>query len=864
MEERLLVKDTPVDYFNLTSDLLCVISHTGRFLSVNSAWEKKLGWKKEDLIDKEVQDYVHEIDVDAFKQFLKVSHRQGMFNIVIRMLSKNNNYISLKLECEIQNTNFLLRCMILNHERLLNLQGIGHSQQLEQVYEGILQTSIVAITDVNGNITFANNNFSKISQYSFAELFGKNHRILKSGVHSDSFYKEMWNTISKGNFWHGEVCNRAKDGSLYWVDTKILPIKSVEGAITSYFSIRFEITDRKRYAENEENQRIEISELIQQASIGIIKINKDKSVPLINKRACDILSISKDEMNHLTLDCLFAKLPLGYTPSTPAIFAGKLPSHHSEMTISSKNQEFYIKNTIFPIHNKTGEITSVVVLMDDISEHRKSENELRKRDALLQGILDHSSSVIYIKNTEGKYILVNHEFEQLTGFAKDFILNKTDFDLFPERYAEKINQNDSDVIMIGRPLNYEDTYPHLEGDKYLFSSKFPIFDNNNKVSGVCSIGYNFSDQKKLYDQLTMMNLRFEMALEAGSFSIWELNFKTQKMILTTPCYKLFGLEQNKFDGSFDSFCLRIHPDDASEFKKQVFNYNEKSLLIEFRILINDDVRIIQSYVKASKRGDGSESYSVGISRDITEVRLHEIQFVQSSKLSTLGEMSAGIAHEINNPLAIISGKVQQMINIIEEPEFKRDLLLKYAQNIEKSSHRISKIVNGLLTYSRDGSKDNFVKISLAEIVSETIEFCQTRFKNHSVELRIKEISQDFNLECRGTQISQVILNLLNNAHDAILNLKEKWVEISVIDSGNTYEIRIRDSGSGIPKSVRDKIMQPFFTTKEVGKGTGLGLSISQGIVKEHGGKLFIDDKDDHTCFVIELPKLHSTQTRGDK
>jgi C4-dicarboxylate-specific signal transduction histidine kinase len=137
-----------------------------------------------------------------------------------------------------------------------------------------------------------------------------------------------------------------------------------------------------------------------------------------------------------------------------------------------------------------------------------------------------------------------------------------------------------------------------------------------------------------------------------------------------------------------------------------------------------------------------------------------------------------------------------------------------------------------------------------------VSFCLSRFKNHGTELLIDEIPENLSIECQSTQISQVLLNLLNNAFDAVQGLDSKSVRITIRDLGDRAEIRVADSGPGIPPEIAKKILEPFFTTKEVGKGTGLGLSISLGIVKSHAGTLILDSTKSHTEFVVTLPKRH--------
>ena len=133
-------------------------------------------------------------------------------------------------------------------------------------------------------------------------------------------------------------------------------------------------------------------------------------------------------------------------------------------------------------------------------------------------------------------------------------------------------------------------------------------------------------------------------------------------------------------------------------------------------------------------------------------------------------------------------------------------------------------------------------------------FCMERLRQNSVELRVPPVEKSLRIDCRPTEISQVLLNLLNNAVDAVQPLAEKWVELKVRNAGNEIEISVTDSGAGIPEKIRDKMGQPFFTTKVVGHGTGLGLSISKGIVEAHGGRLSLDAECEHTRFVVMLPK----------
>lgn len=243
-----------------------------------------------------------------------------------------------------------------------------------------------------------------------------------------------------------------------------------------------------------------------------------------------------------------------------------------------------------------------------------------------------------------------------------------------------------------------------------------------------------------------------------------------------------------------------------------------------------------------------------------EVDLARAQAFASSKLATLGEMAGGIAHEINNPLTIINSYNKKLRQMVETEIFDRDKFIKMHDIISKTIIRITKIINGLRVISRDSSHEERDFCKLADIVNDTLDLCRERFKNSGIEIQIdleEEIYQTV-INCYRVQLSQVFVNLLLNAFDAVERLPSPWVKITCASKDDKLEICFIDSGDGIPEDIRDKILNPFFTTKEIGKGTGLGLSLSNSVIKNHGGEFKIDSESKHTCFVVTLPIDPST------
>ncbi len=356
--------------------------------------------------------------------------------------------------------------------------------------------------------------------------------------------------------------------------------------------------------------------------------------------------------------------------------------------------------------------------------------------------------------------------------------------------------------------------------------------------------------------------RLDQAIRSLKFGIWDWDLKKNVLIWDEYMYDLYEIPKGEFSGAYEAFEKTLYPDDVGRVQNELSEAIRlrKDFKAEFRVVTPGGiVKRIAASARCTFAPDGSVERLVGANWDVTEVREKEIQMLHISKMSSLGEMSAGIAHEINNPLAIILGKAQHLKLMLGKDRPALDAVLKGVEVIEQTSNRIARIVKGLQIFSRDGNRDSYERKGIQDILEDTVSFCHSRFRSYGTELRIDPVPAGLMIECQSTQISQVILNLLNNAFDAVQELEEKWVRVSVQDIGERVEIRVSDSGKGIPADVAKKILEPFFTTKEVGKGTGLGLSISLGIVKSHQGDFQLDRTQPNTTFVVTLPKRHGHQ-----
>ena len=275
-----------------------------------------------------------------------------------------------------------------------------------------------------------------------------------------------------------------------------------------------------------------------------------------------------------------------------------------------------------------------------------------------------------------------------------------------------------------------------------------------------------------------------------------------------------------------------------------------------------DVECNSSLVKDN---EGNPIAGVSIIRDITARKKMEKQLLQSEKLSSLGELAGGVAHNFNNILAIILGRTQLLKGIVELPPGKQGKrksmndLKKSLEIIEKASFDGADTVRRIHEFSRKKDDEkNITEVDLNEIIEHTLEFTKVRWNNEAgakgIKINIqKELSLISPIEGSGSELREVFINIMNNAIDAMP--KGGQISIKTFVDNSHVVVLVKDSGIGIPKDVRDRIFDPFFTTKGV-QSTGLGMSASYGIINRHRGTITVDSVEGQgTTFFIKFPKL---------
>jgi two-component system, NtrC family, sensor kinase len=365
------------------------------------------------------------------------------------------------------------------------------------------------------------------------------------------------------------------------------------------------------------------------------------------------------------------------------------------------------------------------------------------------------------------------------------------------------------------------------------------------------------EQSKRAKELSRLKEFNENIIESINVGVMVVNLHGRITNWNGALEQIYGLKREQVIGHritevFQSEMLRALRDlmERSEWQQ-----GDPVNVYKFRARSADDRDLTLNISLAALQSKTAEvEGSLVAIEDVTERVSLEEQLQQSDKLSSIGLLAAGVAHEVNTPLAGISSYSQMLMQQIPDSDPRHQLLEK----IHRQTSRASSIVNNLLNFSRV-SEARYAPVDLNRVLDDTIQLLESQLRNTEIEI-VRHYADGLPLApCDAPKLQQVLMNLILNARDAMP--RGGKLEISTGADEDSVVISVRDSGLGIAPEHLSKIYDPFFTTKQIGKGTGLGLAVSYGIIRDHGGHINVESKlGEGTRFQITLPLAATRQT----
>ncbi len=475
---------------------------------------------------------------------------------------------------------------------------------------------------------------------------------------------------------------------------------------------------------------------------------------------------------------------------------------------------------------------------------KQVEKKLKQERDFLDTILNSVGSEIIIIDSERTISLANNSFLKKRGLNLDDIIGKKCYDLtFGKDFCLKDGGCPVAESFEGKATRDIIEVPTESGIRYINISSYPIYDLDGKINKIVEIQEDITGEVLKEKQIQQINSLLENIISRMSEGllfvnvnkeIIKMNDKAKKIIDKAGSFresKLFYIDDISIDEIFNSI--------ADSKKENTYT----------KIFTLDD-----NYYKlsASPLIFNNQECVIITFNDITSELKTQEELIQSAKLVSIGELAANIAHEINNPITGIIGYAELLT-------FYKDLVpkkvLDVVDKIQRESFRVKNIIENLLKFSRKQQIMDMSYTDISSTLKEVSFLISASFEENNIHLEI-DIEDNLPLVyCNSGLIQQVVLNLLQNAFDAITSGgkgNKVKLEAKKIDDNNVV-LTVSDNGHGIPENIKDKIFQPFFTTKSQGKGTGLGLSLVHRIIQMHKGTISFETSKNGTTFKIQLP-----------
>jgi PAS domain S-box-containing protein len=509
------------------------------------------------------------------------------------------------------------------------------------------------------------------------------------------------------------------------------------------------------------------------------------------------------------------------------------------------------------VHQADGSVVAVVT-MSDITDRKLAEETVSK----LASIVESSHDAIIGKDLNGIITSWNQGAQKLYGFSAEEVLGRSTAILAPAELSGEIKAILERLRRGDRIEDFETERITKKGKRISVSLTIsPIRGKSGEVQGWSTIARDVTERNRLEEARRASELRYRRLFESAKDGILILDADTGQIVDANPyIMKAMGYAYEELIGK-ELWEIGFFQD-VSEAKEAFAELQDNGyvryedlpletragLTIEVEVVANvysvGDSKVIQCNIRdvtEHKRGERAlAETNRKLEATVGELSATTQQLWQASKLATMGELSASIAHELNNPLATVALRVENLLTHLAEDDQQRRPLEVITQEVD----RMAELVNNLLQFSRRSHRQ-ITTVNLGEEISKSIDFVHYHLRSHKIEV-VREFADPLpTIQADCQQLRQLFLNLLTNASDAMPQGGTLIVRAkpNVLDESEAVQIDFADTGEGIPPENLKRIWDPFFTTKIEGKGTGLGLAICRRIVEEHGGAIEIESRE---------------------
>ncbi|MCP4724613.1 MAG: PAS domain S-box protein [bacterium] len=493
------------------------------------------------------------------------------------------------------------------------------------------------------------------------------------------------------------------------------------------------------------------------------------------------------------------------------------------------------------------------VILDDTKQY--FEKEIKKLEKHFKSVAEGTSDAVLVVDSDLMIRYWNKGAEEIYGYTEKEVLGKHLSIIVPDDllFKGELKNLSEFVSKKGQIKNYQTS--RITKDKRTLTVDITasvLKDDQGKKIGFSTVHHNLTEQLNLENNKRSREQFLTNIVDNSVDAIIGLDLDDRILSWNKGAELIFGYKREEM--LRQSFNILLPQDKENQDK---IKFIQKALKkdgfiknFEIKLYNSKGERLYTSLTRSYIREKGRKiTGSATVIRDITEYKKLESQIGHSEKLSVIGQLAAGIAHEVGNPLTSISSLIQILVRTIKDDKIIHDLDL-----IKNQTDRITKLIRDLVTFSQP-TDTTYKATDINTMISNAVKILKYDKRAKKCKITTNFSSDIPVIDMPEDQISQVIINLLLNSLDSLANGCGK-IDITTYLSDDKINISIKDNGCGIPEPLREKIFEPFFTTKEIGKGTGLGLWISYSIINNLNGSISVDSElNAGTEFKIKIPLL---------
>lgn len=482
----------------------------------------------------------------------------------------------------------------------------------------------------------------------------------------------------------------------------------------------------------------------------------------------------------------------------------------------------------------------------------------------IEKIIQLSNDIIISLGKDHQIQTINKAGCKAFGYPQKNIIGENWFDRFVTPSIRMSALKSLQDLILGK----EDTIGYIvipiinkSGEEHLVEWEgIALKDAEGTSRGILLSGRDITQQKLVEKELIQSEWDMALAQKIARLGSWVYNMSTQEIRMSNETLRIFETSPQAFKGTYKAFLKLIHPDDRQrvDASHQESFRTGKGHKVEYRVSLPDDTeRIIFEESRVFLDDLDNPLKIRAIVQDITErkqaeekLKIYQEQLLNSEKLSSIGKLSASIAHEINNPLFGIRNvleRTRMCVPLEEADERFIDMAISEVDRIAKLTRRLNCFFSP--------TRENKEPVQINQVLEETVLLAKKELEDRKIRLKIDYSDALPEVSAVPDQIMQVALNLFQNAMDAIPETGGV-IKLSTRKKGSSLYFTVKDNGSGMTEEIQKDIFEPFFTTKSKTEGTGLGLWITQGIVQSHGGIIEVNSQHGKgSSFTVSLPIL---------